>query len=263
MEREEIVEYIKLRPRELVKRRDKMPVAYIGLGVLEWHGFHNPLGLDGLKADGIACHLARKLGGVAMPPQYWGEVRSDLCELVVDPAVSKWLPAEITSDHTESICREMKLKKTDFIEDAKRSASLGEWKFYENLLIRILFQTETLGFKAIILLPGHFPLIPPAARAIKKYQKQGGKAKIFILEDHMFARDGRAGDHAAKFETSLMLALYPELVEMGELDKDLSKPNLGVIGSDPRKYAGAEFGNEILSRFEEIAHNYIKSAFSS
>jgi hypothetical protein len=59
------------------------------------------------------------------------------------------------------------------------------------------------------------------------------------------------------------MALHPELVEMGELDGDLSKPNLGVLGPDPRIYASREFGNEILNRFEEIAHNYIKSAFSS
>jgi len=263
MKKEEIVEYVRLRPRELVKRREEMPVAYIGLGVLEWHGFHNPLGLDGIKANGIACLLAKKLGGVVMPPQYWGEVRRDLCEMVADPAVSKWLPAEISCDHTMKICSAMKLKKNDFEEDAKRSASFGEWELYENLLLRMFFQTETLGFRAIITLPGHFPLIAPAARAVEKYERQGGKARIFILEDHMYAPDGRSGDHAAAFETSLMMALCPELVDMSELGEDLSEPNIGVIGPDPRKYAGVKFGNQILNRFEEIAHNFIKSAFSS
>lgn len=45
----EVIEYHKLRPEQLVKRRTEMPVAYIGLGILEWHGLHNPLGLEELK----------------------------------------------------------------------------------------------------------------------------------------------------------------------------------------------------------------------
>ncbi len=257
MGKNEVVEYIKLRPRELVKRREKMPVAYIGLGVLEWHGFHNPLGLDGLKADGVAFHLAKKIGGITMPPLYWGEVRRDLCELVVDPSISKWLPPYITTDQTAEICKEMKLEKSGFLEDAKRSEETG-WEFYERLLIRIFFQIETLGFKVIVPIPGHFPLIPPCKRAIEAYSNEGGKSRVFILEDHMFADDGRAGDHAAKFETSIMMALYPELVDMNELDTDLSEPNLGVIGPDPREHASLKFGNEILKKFEIIIGRYIK-----
>lgn len=253
-----LVEYTKLRPRELVERRGECPVAYIGLGVLEWHGFHNPLGLDGLKADGVAVYLAEKIGGVAMPPLYWGEVRSDLCELVVDPSVSKWLPPYIKTDHTEEICREMKLNKADFQKDAERSEETG-WELYESLLIRIFFQLETLGFKVIIPIPGHFPLIPPCRRAIEAYAGKGGRSRVFLLEDHMFADDGRAGDHAAKFETSIMMALYPKLVNMSELNDELSEPNLGVIGPDPRVYASIEFGKEILQKFEKIIRTFLES----
>lgn len=43
------VVYRYLRPKQMVERRDAMPVAYMGLGILEWHGLHNPLGLDGVK----------------------------------------------------------------------------------------------------------------------------------------------------------------------------------------------------------------------
>lgn len=67
-----LVEYHLLRPRQMIERRNAVPIAYIGLGILEWHGMHNPLGLDGVKANGVACYLARKLGGLVMPPQYWG-----------------------------------------------------------------------------------------------------------------------------------------------------------------------------------------------
>lgn len=33
------------RPQELVAQRRRLPVAYLGLGILEWHGKRNPLGL--------------------------------------------------------------------------------------------------------------------------------------------------------------------------------------------------------------------------
>ena len=71
-----LVEYRFLRPQALVERRDAMPVAYMGLGVFECHGLHNPLGLDGIKANGIACHLAKKLGGIVMPTiRTWDEAK--------------------------------------------------------------------------------------------------------------------------------------------------------------------------------------------
>lgn len=96
------VEYQLLRPAQLRARREELPVAYLGLGILEWHGLHNPLGLDGVKANAIAVHLARQLGGVVLPPLFWGDNREEICELVFDPAVSPWLPPG-TSDHTGAI----------------------------------------------------------------------------------------------------------------------------------------------------------------
>ena len=75
----------------------------------------------------------------------------------------------------------------------------------------------------------------------------------------MFSDDGKSGDHAAKFETSLMLALYPEMVDMERLDKDISKPNIGVFGDeDPRTGASSEFGNQILAKFEKLTGEYFK-----
>jgi creatinine amidohydrolase len=53
-------------------------------------------------------------------------------------------------------------------------------------------------------------------------------------------------DHAAKWETSNMMFLYPDLVDMstlgdGPLAPDMKPPD-GIGGQDPRKYASAEVG---------------------
>ena len=53
-------------------------------------------------------------------------------------------------------------------------------------------------------------------------------------------------DHAAKWETSNMMFLYPNLVEMSTLGDGPLAPNMkppdGIGGQDPRKYASAEVG---------------------
>lgn len=53
-------------------------------------------------------------------------------------------------------------------------------------------------------------------------------------------------DHAAKWETSNMMFLYPDLVDLstlgdGPLAPDMKAPD-GIGGQDPRKYASAEVG---------------------
>ena len=53
-------------------------------------------------------------------------------------------------------------------------------------------------------------------------------------------------DHAAKWETSNMMFLYPGLVDMSTLGNGSLAPNMkppdGIGGQDPRKYASAELG---------------------
>ncbi|MDP6115439.1 MAG: creatininase family protein, partial [Planctomycetota bacterium] len=47
------------------------PVVYFPYGLCEPHGPQCAVGLDGLKAHGIACTAARAHGGIVAPPDYW------------------------------------------------------------------------------------------------------------------------------------------------------------------------------------------------
>src|SRR5512136_2909050 len=49
-----------------------VPLAYVPLGALEWHGEHAALGLDGIKAQTICEQAARRTGGVLFPVVQWG-----------------------------------------------------------------------------------------------------------------------------------------------------------------------------------------------
>lgn len=251
------VEYQLLRPAQLRARRAELPVAYLGLGILEWHGLHNPLGLDGVKANAIAVHLARQLGGVVLPPLFWGDNREEICELVFDPAVSPWLPPG-TGDHTGAIMAALGAEKAAFAADAARSRANGGWRLWEELLVHILFQAQTLGFRLIVLLPGHYPLFSPLRRALDSYREQGGALQTFTLTDTMYSETGDSGDHAAAFETSLMLALAPQLVDLGALDPDPAVPPAGVLGQDPRAHATPEFGAQILRKMTALTRQEIE-----
>lgn len=247
------MQYINLRPRQLVEQRTRKPVAYLGLGILEWHGLHNPLGLDGVKANAILEYIADKLGGVVVPPLFWGDNRKEVCEIVFDEKILPYLPKG-TGDHATKICEVMGLSRKRLEEEGERSVQNGGWRLWEELMVHIFFQLESLEFKVIIPYPGHYPLMPPLDNAIATYQQKGGTCRIFVLTDQA-AFD--TGDHAAKLETSMLLRLTPDLVDLNELEKGATV-HLGVNGPDPLTTASYEYGDEVLQKLLEIVKKEIE-----
>ena len=64
--------YEELLPEEYVQRIKEMPVAYLPLGTLEWHGPHMPLGADGIQSKELFVRVAEKIGGVVLPMLFMG-----------------------------------------------------------------------------------------------------------------------------------------------------------------------------------------------
>jgi len=54
-------------------------------------------------------------------------------------------------------------------------------------------------------------------------------------------------DHAAMNETSLVMALRPDLVQMERLPADLAEWPLAIGGRDPRVYASPELGHKAIA----------------
>ncbi len=61
-----------MRPAQIDAEKQKAPYIYVPLGAIEWHGQHNAVGLDALKAHAQLCRVAEKAGGVVYPPIYTG-----------------------------------------------------------------------------------------------------------------------------------------------------------------------------------------------
>ncbi|UCH35029.1 MAG: creatininase family protein [Armatimonadota bacterium] len=226
-----------LLPHEWVRMRKHVPVAYLPLGRLEWHGRHLPLGLDAVKAHALCLRMADRTGGVVMPPLFYGD----------DPTQV----ADLHFDNGAEISEALSIDRADY--EAKTPP--GGWELYERLLQSIFAEVERVGFLVAVVVAGHYPLHGPASRAAESYMRRGA-LKVFTCIGFDLVKDlGYQGDHAARWETSLLLALRPELVDLSHLE-GREEPPLGVLGDDPRA-ASAEFGEEAIGHIVERVHEKV------
>jgi creatinine amidohydrolase len=232
-----------LRPRQIVERRASCPVAYVPIGTLEWHGLHNPVGADTLQAEGLAILCARKGGGLVFPPLYYGESRLESL-------------MEANAQDREQIAAHMELEPESFGPARHPYSPAEQTAAYNHLLIHILAEVESLGFKLGVLVAGHYPLVDHAAAAVLQWNRRHWTRYHGMLAyacvDYLFLRDRyeQAGDHAAGWETSHLLALHPETVDLGEL-RPRGEKLVGVGGRMPPHDATAEFGATILGQAAE------------
>lgn len=187
------------------------PVAFLPLGSLEYHGYHNVLGLDALKAWKICCLAAEKIGGIVFPPLYLG------FDVYPDIDLEKYPNKQYDCYHLNK-------------------------DLYQKVLESYFYRMIRIGFKKIFVLAGHYPNADIAKLAAERYKD---KAKFVIVKEPDLI-EGETGDHAGKWETSLMMVLFPELVNL-EHGKNKQDRLLAVDGIDPKE-SSVEYGREILGK---------------
>jgi creatinine amidohydrolase len=224
----EPVLYAELTPRQFRRRIAAGPIAYLPLGTLEWHGEHLPLGSDGLQSQGFFIALARKVGGIVLPP------------LLVGP--------DMRQEHGGRDYYGMDI--LSFPDAAPQqlpgSAYWVDQEFFEQFLDRIVAQLVRAGFK-IIVGHGHAPSVCAfIGRKIEWERKFGIKVFICWREDESDGL-GIQTDHAAANETSLIMALHPDLVHMDNLDPNPNVLPLGIDGDDPRTAASSDRGKQAIA----------------
>ena len=64
--------YEELHPQEYQEILSTRPIAYLPWGAHEWHGPHDPLGLDSLKSWHQCLAMCERTGGIVLPPVYCG-----------------------------------------------------------------------------------------------------------------------------------------------------------------------------------------------
>lgn len=225
------VRYQEMLPHEIVEAREACPVAYVPIGGVEWHGEHLAVGNDTLKADILAVRCAEAGGGLAMPALYWGEPREAYL-------------MEANSADCELIAEKMHLPAENFGPGHMRRKVHDTDRAYIELLVHICRQLKSLGFKVITILAGHYPLIRHAQAAAEWFNLEGGVV-AWACSGYDLVKDEIpwAGDHAGKWETSLLMALRPDCVDMMRLPVDRSIRPVGtsaIEGNDPREASPEE-----------------------
>ena len=86
--RMEKVLYEELCPDELVQRLQEMPVAYLPLGTLEWHGPHMPLGADGIQSKELFVRVAEKSVAWYFRCCLWGRI---VCFMMAKNHFMEWI----------------------------------------------------------------------------------------------------------------------------------------------------------------------------
>lgn len=204
----------RLRPHQLRELRDQFPMAYLPLGLLEWHGLHNPIGLDGVKAHALCVRAAQGAGGVVFPTLYYGPPPATNC-MEVDhyhPAFADGLGLPEENLTTDKF---------------KFGTRLAQWQLFGSVLDQALRQIGRLGFKAIIVMCGHYPLSDNKLVA-EGFQREIGIPTWLGHEGELL--DPPEGDHAAQWETSLTMALEPDTVDPTAFTPPGAANPPGVVG---------------------------------
>ena len=238
----EEVRYELLRPEQAVRRRKACPLAYLPLGGIEWHGVQNPLGLDGLKAHELCVRAAKRGGGVVFPVPWYGEMR-DL------------FLAEANAPVRPRVAGAMQWSSQNFRKGHLGAKTVSaQALFYQELLFHVYYQIRSLSFGALYVLVGHGPLKNYAVLAAEVFERDTG-----VRTDVSYASElveGYQEDHAALFETGVMMAVRPELVDLAALPRGDPSELIGISGKDPRQGAlehGRKFVSECVDRLAERA----------
>lgn len=222
------VQYELMFPWELAQAIAETPICYLPLGALEWHGEHNAVGLDAIKAHAVCVAAARLSGGVVVPPLYWAtDSREDLPD-------GSYL--------------------TGGIEHGERYHVPGImfWirpETYQELLLDMYEAMRRRGFQAIMVIAGHWSrrTLPVIRASGQEFKARCPEVSWLLLTDQEVAQDlGYPHEHAAGGETSLLMAIQPELV-------DLSKTLETARSLLPCYYAHPEH----LQRRRSTPHKYI------
>ncbi len=221
-------------PDELEIAFAQCPLVYFTYGLCEPHGPPNAVGLDSLKAHGIACRAAQAHGGIVAPPDYWhiheiGGYANWSHHAVRTPARS-WL------------------------------TSMPPWQHFKNICYQIR-AAEALGFHAAILLTGHYGPNWQDLKTLVELLQPHVAMRLYGLpefESNHKGWDGdgkRTGDHAGKVETSLLWAVRPDCVDLSRIPPDWQPdPEFGMgpfaMGADAAQ-ANRQIGERMVA--DEVA----------
>jgi creatinine amidohydrolase/Fe(II)-dependent formamide hydrolase-like protein len=187
----------------------------IAFGATEQHAHHMPLATDALLGDHLARQLAERLDAFVAPTVRVG-----------------------CSSHHLAF---------------PGTLSISEETFHATVA-DLVFSLVQAGFGRIVLVPAHGGNFGPLAAAVEKLPESERRHVVAITDLGVFIRVAQLGEHefevpmpegglhAGEWETSMLLAIHPDLVRM-------DRAEAGYVGDPQEAVAGLfESGVDALSK---------------
>ncbi len=230
---------------QVAERIKAFPVAIVPIGSTEQHGPHLPLGTDVFLAEKLAGMVSDRTGAMVFPSLNFGYAWS-------------W-------------------------RDIPGTVSMPQ-EHLQIVLIDIVKSVERYGIKLLVFLNGHEANCSSVKYAVRTAQDETdvkllgmfypGLAKLY--EQHIESPTWGGMFHACEFETSLMLAVDENLVDMSLACKEYPEPPVlygidnssigdisqsGVYGD--ATLATREKGEKLFSGFAENVADLVMTAYKN
>lgn len=216
----EMIQWERMLPQEFRQSFDKLPTVFLPLGTVEWHGEHDALGLDALKAHVLCVRAANQSGGIVHPPLYGGMGGLDKPSTIKMEAEHSW-----------------------------ENYLLRPW------LEKMTSECHRLGFKAIIMITGHYGHNQQiVVREVAIRMSERLQIPVLGIPEYWLALDaGYLGDHAGIGETSLLWHLEPDLVAIDRIRNDLDYGKNDCIEKGSSPELGQTYAELIIDRLACLA----------
>jgi creatinine amidohydrolase len=244
------VQFELLRPGEILAERARRPLVYVPVGPLEWHSVHLPFGVDVLIAQEVARRAAVRTGGVVLPTFFLGTERERSPEMLED----------LGFDGGEYIVG------MDFPANTLKSLYVRE-EYLALLLRELLDRLIGLEYRLIVFVNGHGAANQLGTLERLSTELSATSPARVVLTNAWSGEALPQAAHAGASETAVIMALYPDSVDLTQLPKlpePLRSRDWAIVdgetfagrptpdftlrpAADPRLEATPELGQRILT----------------
>jgi len=212
--------YERLRAPQLVEEMERVPLVYLPIGSLEYHGWHLQVGFDAMHAHELCLAAAQKTGGVVLPPTFWGTCGHEGFpgSLLLPESTIAWLVTDII----------------------------------KQLIAR--------GYRFIVLLTGHYPEAQGTVlQRVAQEATSIHPEVVFVIPDIFDDHPVYPGiEHAGRCETSVGLARWPELVDMEQLADPEALEAITKDAPEATAEFGREYFDTLAQHLVEIVESELQ-----
>jgi creatinine amidohydrolase len=211
--------WAELFPSEFITRQQQCPLVYLPLGLCEPHGQISAFGLDTVKAEYLCIKVAEQLGGIVAPSMAY---------------------------HVHETGPSARFLEDMVGENNPYMSSVPPYMYYHFFLYQ-LRAFYNAGFRSAIILSGHGGAHLQDLRKISRMFQERFGMNIWYGTDFDLVEGTYTGDHAGKYEISMLMFIRPDLIDLSK------KPLEDITGAGGRLAAGVDAGEASTLYGEQIS----------